>query len=123
MNKITLSFVLIFFSSVFQVKGQNLAQTPPMGWNSYDCFGTAVLESDVKGNADVMATLLLKPSWCGFAITSGRKILYCIRCRSLNVALISVIFILYFLGNTKFMNVLFVNQCGVSTTFCDDYLY
>ena len=63
MKKITLSFALIFFSFVFQVKGQNLAQTPPMGWNSYDCFGAAVLESEVKGNADVMATLLLKHGW------------------------------------------------------------
>ncbi|MGC4033044.1 MAG: hypothetical protein QM754_15170 [Tepidisphaeraceae bacterium] len=31
------------------------AQTPPMGWNSWDCFGTAVTEAQTKANADYMA--------------------------------------------------------------------
>ncbi|MEM8765350.1 MAG: glycoside hydrolase family 27 protein [Bacteroidota bacterium] len=43
--------------------GQELAQTPPMGWNSYDSYGAAVLEHEVKGNADVMAALLKKHGW------------------------------------------------------------
>jgi len=32
-----------------------LAQTPPMGWNSYNCFGGNVTEAEVKANADYMA--------------------------------------------------------------------
>lgn len=40
-------------------KGQ-LAPTPPMGWNSYNCFGSAVHEDEVKANADYVS-LHLKP--------------------------------------------------------------
>ncbi len=32
-----------------------LAETPPMGWNSYDCFGHLATEQDIKSNADYMA--------------------------------------------------------------------
>jgi hypothetical protein len=32
-----------------------LAPTPPMGWNSWDAYGTAVREDQVKANADAMA--------------------------------------------------------------------
>ena len=32
-----------------------LAATPPMGWNSWDAYGTTVREDQVKANADVMA--------------------------------------------------------------------
>jgi hypothetical protein len=34
-----------------------------MGWNSWDSFGTAVREQDVKANADYMATHLAKFGW------------------------------------------------------------
>ena len=36
-----------------------VAPTPPMGWNSWDCFGTAVTEAQTKANADYMAERLL----------------------------------------------------------------
>ncbi|MBC7785016.1 MAG: glycoside hydrolase family 27 protein [Burkholderiales bacterium] len=39
------------------------ALTPPMGWNSWDCFGTAVTEAQTKENADYMAEKLLKHGW------------------------------------------------------------
>jgi len=39
------------------------APTPPMGWNSWDCFGTTVTEKEVKENADYMAKKLLKYGW------------------------------------------------------------
>jgi len=32
-----------------------ISPTPPMGWNSYDCFGMNVTEAEVKANADFMA--------------------------------------------------------------------
>ena len=32
-----------------------LAETPPMGWNSWDCYGTAVNEQQLLSNAEYMA--------------------------------------------------------------------
>ncbi|WP_069659938.1 glycoside hydrolase family 27 protein [Arcticibacter eurypsychrophilus] len=39
------------------------AQTPPMGWNSWDCYGSTVTESEVKSNADYMSANLKKLGW------------------------------------------------------------
>jgi hypothetical protein len=39
------------------------ALTPPMGWNSWDCYGPTVQESEVKANADYMAKYLKKYGW------------------------------------------------------------
>ncbi len=39
------------------------AQTPPMGWNSWDCYGPTVTEQEVKANADYMAAHLKKYGW------------------------------------------------------------
>ncbi len=39
------------------------AATPPMGWNSWDCYGPTVEEHEVKSNADYMATHLKKFGW------------------------------------------------------------
>ncbi len=41
----------------------DVADTPPMGWNSYDCFSYAVNESEVKDNAKFMAKNLKKFGW------------------------------------------------------------
>lgn len=40
-----------------------LAQKPPMGWNSYNCFGSAVHEDEVKANADYVAKNLKSFGW------------------------------------------------------------
>lgn len=40
-----------------------LAATPPMGWNSWDCFGASVTEADVLANAEFMAAHLLPHGW------------------------------------------------------------
>ena len=39
------------------------AKTPPMGWNSWDCYGPTVVESEVKANADYMAENLKQHGW------------------------------------------------------------
>ena len=39
------------------------AQTPPMGWNSYDYYDTTVNESQIKANADYMAKHLKEYGW------------------------------------------------------------
>ncbi|MBE5835450.1 MAG: glycoside hydrolase family 27 protein [Butyrivibrio sp.] len=40
-----------------------VAKNPPMGWNSWDCFGAAVNEQQVKENADYMAKNLKEYGW------------------------------------------------------------
>jgi hypothetical protein len=55
-------FLLCCFISQFSV-GQELAATPPMGWNSYNSFGGAVHEDEVKANADYMAKNLKQYGW------------------------------------------------------------
>jgi len=39
------------------------AETPPMGWNSWDCYGPTVREDEVKANADTMAERLMPFGW------------------------------------------------------------
>jgi alpha-galactosidase len=40
-----------------------LAPTPPMGWNSWDSYGTTVREDEVKAQADTMAATLKPFGW------------------------------------------------------------
>ncbi len=61
-NRLLLFFCLgILLSST--VSAQQTAATPPMGWNSYNCFGSAVHEDEVKANAAYMAEHLKSFGW------------------------------------------------------------
>lgn len=40
-----------------------IAQTPPMGWNSWDCYGAPVTEEQLKRNADYMAKYMKQYGW------------------------------------------------------------
>lgn len=60
MKNLFLSFLVLFFFVAAQAQ---LANKPPMGWNSYNCFGSAVLEKEVKANADYMAVNLKQFGW------------------------------------------------------------
>lgn len=66
-KSIVISILIIVCLSIFSQDGQKefhtWAKTPPMGWNSYDCFGAAVNETEVKGNADVMSFHLKEAGW------------------------------------------------------------
>ncbi len=70
MNKLFSFLFLVMFVSV-RLYAQNgneqpfhkWALTPPMGWNSWDCFGPSVVEAEVKANADYMATHLKDFGW------------------------------------------------------------
>jgi len=42
---------------------RSFAMTPPMGWNSWDCFGVSVTEVEVRANADFMAANLKPFGW------------------------------------------------------------
>ena len=39
------------------------AKTPPMGWNSWDCYGAGVWQTDALANADYMAKNLKSHGW------------------------------------------------------------
>lgn len=52
----------LLLSSTFSL-AQSVAPTPPMGWNSWDSYGTTVTETQVKANADVMARDLASHGW------------------------------------------------------------
>ena len=39
------------------------ASTPPLGWNSWDCYGAAVTEDEIRGNAEYMAEHLKDFGW------------------------------------------------------------
>jgi alpha-galactosidase len=57
-------WVLLSTRSTAQTKDFNAwAPTPPMGWNSWDCFGPTVVEDEVKANADYMAKNLKSVGW------------------------------------------------------------
>ena len=56
----------IITKGVSSVKGMDIkmrAQKPPMGWNSWDCFGASVTEEDVRKNAEYMAENLKEFGW------------------------------------------------------------
>lgn len=46
-----------------QVCNASIAPTPPMGWNSWDCFGLDVNENEVRQNAEFMAKHLKQYGW------------------------------------------------------------
>jgi alpha-galactosidase len=48
---------------LFGQNTQSPATTPPLGWNSWDSYGTTVREEQVKVNADAMARDLASHGW------------------------------------------------------------
>jgi alpha-galactosidase len=72
-NPITLIITLISLMSLGSVWASTpnsspawpnaIANTPPMGWNSYDSYNWNVTEAQVKANADYMATNLKQYGW------------------------------------------------------------
>lgn len=55
MNKIFFTLVLIaIMSSTYAQKFENLALTPPMGWNSWNTFATDINEELIKETADAI---------------------------------------------------------------------
>src|SRR5262250_1547774 len=55
--------IWLFTLLALQASGWGQAPTPPMGWNSWDSYGTTVREEQVKANADWMAEHLAKYGW------------------------------------------------------------
>jgi len=64
--KIVVCVALLLFAkhTIAQQKDfHQWAATPPMGWNSWDCYGPTVTEAEVKANADYMAAHLKESGW------------------------------------------------------------
>jgi len=62
--KMKLTVLLGALVLVFGANAQSLLpQTPPMGWNSWDGYGTTVNELDIKANADWIAKNLKSVGW------------------------------------------------------------
>lgn len=61
--QILLFIVSIFWLSQDLVSQDALALTPPMGWNSWDGYGTTINEAQVKANAQWMAEHLKSFGW------------------------------------------------------------
>lgn len=60
---LTILALAILIGSSRMSLAQTVASTPPMGWNSYNCFGSAVHENEVKANAAYMAAHLKQYGW------------------------------------------------------------
>jgi hypothetical protein len=58
-----LSVLILIATTSIAFASDNTAPTPPMGWNSWDSYGTTVREKQVKANADVMARDLAQHGW------------------------------------------------------------
>jgi len=54
---------LVWSSASLAQSTPSPAPTPPMGWNSWDSYGTTVREEQVKANADSMARDLASHGW------------------------------------------------------------
>ena len=50
MNNIRILPLMALLAAAPARPQSKLAPTPPMGWNSWDCFGTTVTEAEVKAN-------------------------------------------------------------------------
>ena len=65
----TRSLLVLAFTSVLAAASEPIprfhawAQTPPMGWNSWDNFGTTITEAQTKQQADFMARALKAHGW------------------------------------------------------------
>jgi alpha-galactosidase len=60
MKKIILVVLLLISARLFAQKFEDLAPTPPMGWNSWNTFQTNISEQLVKDIADVMVSSGMK---------------------------------------------------------------
>jgi hypothetical protein len=69
LNAILLTCILIAhgapnaFSKGDSKRSASPAPVPPMGWNSWDCYGPSVTEAEVKVNADYMTKHMARYGW------------------------------------------------------------
>ena len=59
----SLKIIVSVFACAFSLSAVDVAPTPPMGWNSYDCWNYGVVDSQVRNNANYMNTKLKQYGW------------------------------------------------------------
>src|SRR5450631_4920479 len=61
---VALGILLVWLPAQGQAAQQKLlAETPPMGWNSWDSYGTTITEADFQANAKWFAEHLKSFGW------------------------------------------------------------
>ncbi len=60
-----------FFLSTCKQDLPQLAKSPPMGWNSWDCFGMDITDEQVRSTADYMAKNLKSHGWEYIVVDMG----------------------------------------------------
>jgi alpha-galactosidase len=63
MKRFLCFLLLLSGTQLFAQTPVKVAQTPPLGWNSYNCFGSAVHEDEVRANTAYMAKNLKQHGW------------------------------------------------------------
>ena len=64
LNILTIAGLLLTSSMMVSAPAaEPVALTPPMGWNSYDAFGTSITEEETLANARAMEDKLLSHGW------------------------------------------------------------
>ena len=77
MRTMFLAPILLFAASFLPLSAQQvepspqLADTPPMGWNSWDAYGLTITEEEYKANADWMAKHLKQFGWQYAVVDEG----------------------------------------------------
>ncbi len=59
---------LAFITGYSMPSARTWVKTPPMGWNSWDCFGTTLTEEQAKAQADAMEKYLKPYGWTYFTV-------------------------------------------------------
>ena len=67
MRRLLITVILLLPLAAHAQKAQQLAPTPPMGWNSWDAYGLTITEAQFRDNVSVMATAL-KSSGYNYAV-------------------------------------------------------
>jgi alpha-galactosidase len=68
---LVLSIIATVFTSKSQQTNLPLAQTPPMGWNSFDSYGVYLHEKAAFDNLEAFATKLKPYGYNYFVIDAG----------------------------------------------------
>lgn len=61
-------FILMATAVQAEQSFRSWAKSPPMGWNSWDCFGTTITEDQAKAQADAMKKYLQPYGWIYFTV-------------------------------------------------------
>ena len=67
-QSLSIAGVTLAAASLAAADFHDWAPTPPMGWNSFDCFGLSLTEAQAKEQAEAQVKLLKPYGWNVFVI-------------------------------------------------------